>query len=53
VEARAGRRIVFRVPSDHSEIMNERGGRDLLVERILGIRYPQSAPNVRRLLIEG
>jgi len=33
--------------------MNERRGRNLLVERILGIRHPQPSPDVCRLLVEG
>src|ERR1700722_1569586 len=52
-EPRAGWREVIRIPGHHREIMNERRGCNLLVERILRIWYPQSPPDVCRLLVEG
>jgi hypothetical protein len=33
--------------------MNERGGCNLLVERVLWIPYPKTSPDLRHLFVEG
>ena len=41
------------VARDQDEIMNQRCSRDLLVERILGMRHAQPTPNLRHIRVEG
>jgi hypothetical protein len=37
---------------DHDQVMDQRDRRDLFVERILGVRNSEMAPDMRRFLIE-
>jgi hypothetical protein len=43
---------VLDVARDQDKIVNERGGRDLLVERVLRMRHPQTAPNLGRIRVK-
>jgi len=42
-----------RVAGHHGQVVDQRGGGDLLVDRILRIRYTQAAPDLRRVRVEG
>src|SRR5471032_3328605 len=51
-KSHTGRLIVFDIASHHRQFVKQCRGRDLLVQRILRVRYSQAAPNVRCLLVE-
>jgi hypothetical protein len=47
-----GRLVVINVAGHHSQVVDERRGCDLLVERVLRTRRAQSSPYLRHILIE-
>ncbi len=45
--------VMVGIARHHGQIVDQRSGGNLFVERVLGVRHSQSSPDLRRLLIEG
>lgn len=44
-----GWRVMISISGDHGQVIDQRGSRDLLVDRVLGMRHPEFAPYLGNL----